>query len=66
MSKPTGQPIIEGKNLVKDFPVSSNSLKKSMMRAINDVSFKMYKSRGLSVVGESGSGKSTKIGRAHV
>lgn len=30
-----------------------------MMRAINDVSFKMYKSRGLSVVGESGSGKST-------
>ncbi|KXI21761.1 ABC transporter ATP-binding protein [Photobacterium sanguinicancri] len=59
MSKPTGSPIIEGKNLVKDFPVSSNSLKKSMMRAINDVSFKMYKSRGLSVVGESGSGKST-------
>ena len=59
MSKPTGQPIIEGKNLVKDFPVNSNSLKKSMMRAINDVSFKMYKSRGLSVVGESGSGKST-------
>ncbi|PSW19035.1 ABC transporter ATP-binding protein [Photobacterium sanctipauli] len=59
MSKPLGQPIIEGKNLVKDFPVSSNSLKKSMMRAINDVSFKMYKSRGLSVVGESGSGKST-------
>ena len=59
MSNPTGQPIIEGKNLVKDFPVHSNSLKKSMMRAINDVSFKMYKSRGLSVVGESGSGKST-------
>lgn len=59
MSKPTGQPIIEGKNLVKDFQVSSNSLKKPMMRAINDVSFKMYKSRGLAVVGESGSGKST-------
>ncbi|KLV04365.1 chemotaxis protein [Photobacterium aquae] len=59
MSKPIGQPIIEGKNLVKDFSVNSNSLKKSKMRAINDVSFKMYKSRGLSVVGESGSGKST-------
>ncbi|WP_145955730.1 ATP-binding cassette domain-containing protein, partial [Photobacterium damselae] len=56
---PIGNPILEGKNLVKDFPVNSNSLKKSMMRAINDVSFKMYKSRGLSVVGESGSGKST-------
>lgn len=59
MSKPTGQPIIEGKNLIKDFQISSNSLKKPFMRAINDVSFKMYKSRGLAVVGESGSGKST-------
>ncbi|WP_459782895.1 ATP-binding cassette domain-containing protein, partial [Photobacterium sp. R1] len=34
-------------------------LKKSKMRALNQVSFKMYKSRGLAVVGESGSGKST-------
>ncbi len=51
--------LIEGKNLVKDFPINSNTLKQPMMRAINDVSFKMYKSRGLSVVGESGSGKST-------
>ncbi|WP_087022224.1 ABC transporter ATP-binding protein [Thaumasiovibrio subtropicus] len=59
MSLPTTKPIIEGKNLVKDFPINSNSLKSSRMRAINDVSFKMYKSRGLSVVGESGSGKST-------
>lgn len=59
MSKPTGELLIEGKNLIKDFPVSSNALKNPMMRAINDVSFKMYKSRGLSVVGESGSGKST-------
>ncbi|RWX54231.1 ABC transporter ATP-binding protein [Photobacterium chitinilyticum] len=59
MNKPVGQPIIEGKNLIKDFEVNSNSLAKSKMRAINDVSFKMYKSRGLAVVGESGSGKST-------
>ncbi|GAM67221.1 (glcNAc)2 ABC transporter [Vibrio sp. JCM 19236] len=59
MSKPTGELLIEGKNLIKDFPVSSTALKNPMMRAINDVSFKMYKSRGLSVVGESGSGKST-------
>ncbi|MGF1685658.1 ABC transporter ATP-binding protein [Photobacterium japonica] len=59
MSQSLGQPIIEGKNLIKDFAVNSNSLKKSKMRAINDVSFKMYKSRGLAVVGESGSGKST-------
>ncbi|WP_434356891.1 ABC transporter ATP-binding protein [Parasalinivibrio latis] len=59
MSKDLGTPIIEGKNLVKDFPINSTSLNKPMMRALNDVSFKLYKSRGLSVVGESGSGKST-------
>lgn len=59
MSKPHGELLVEGKNLVKDFAINSNALKQPMMRAINDVSFKMYKSRGLSVVGESGSGKST-------
>ncbi|EGU34891.1 peptide ABC transporter, ATP-binding protein, partial [Vibrio sp. N418] len=59
MSKAYGELLVEGKNLIKDFPISSNALKQPMMRAINDVSFKMYKSRGLAVVGESGSGKST-------
>lgn len=59
MSKQLGELLVEGKNVVKDFPLNSNSIKQSKMRAINDVSFKMYKSRGLSVVGESGSGKST-------
>ena len=59
MSQQLGELLIEGKNVVKDFPLNSNSIKQSKMRAINDVSFKMYKSRGLSVVGESGSGKST-------
>ena len=59
MSTEYGDLLIEGKNLVKDFPINSNALQQPMMRAINDVSFKMYKSRGLSVVGESGSGKST-------
>ncbi|MGF1764159.1 ABC transporter ATP-binding protein [Aliivibrio kagoshimensis] len=54
-----GELLVEGKNLVKDFTISSNTLQQPMMRAINDVSFKMYKSRGLAVVGESGSGKST-------
>ncbi|WGV99850.1 ABC transporter ATP-binding protein [Vibrio sp. YMD68] len=59
MSKQYGDLLIEGKNVVKDFPLNSNSIKQSRMRAINDVSFKMYKGRGLAVVGESGSGKST-------
>ena len=59
MSKQYGELLIEGKNVIKDFPLNSNSIKQSRMRAINDVSFKMYKGRGLAVVGESGSGKST-------
>ena len=59
MSEKYGELLIEGKNIVKDFKVSSNALKQPMMRASNDVSFKMYKSRGMAVVGESGSGKST-------
>ncbi|MCE2570076.1 ABC transporter ATP-binding protein [Motilimonas eburnea] len=52
-------PIIEVKNLVKDFPINANALKKSHMRALNDVSFNLYKGRALAIVGESGSGKST-------
>lgn len=59
MSTQFGELLVEGKNLIKDFPISSTTLQQPMMRAINDVSFKMYKSRGLAVVGESGSGKST-------
>ncbi|MGL5101101.1 MAG: ABC transporter ATP-binding protein [Plesiomonas sp.] len=52
-------PIIEGKGIVKDFPINSHALAKPMMRALNDVSFKLYRGRALAVVGESGSGKST-------
>ncbi|MCK5819657.1 MAG: ATP-binding cassette domain-containing protein, partial [Psychromonas sp.] len=59
MSEKYGKLLVEGKNIVKDFKVSSNALKQPMMRASNDVSFKMYKGRGMAVVGESGSGKST-------
>ncbi len=59
MSEKFGELLIDAQNIVKDFKVSSNALKQPLMRASNDVSFKMYKSRGLAVVGESGSGKST-------
>lgn len=59
MSDQYGQLLIEGRSLIKDFPINSNTLKQPVMRAVQDVSFKMYKSRGLSIVGESGSGKST-------
>ncbi|AVQ87284.1 MULTISPECIES: ABC transporter ATP-binding protein [Plesiomonas] len=59
MSNIVELPIVEGKNLIKDFPINSHALNKPMMRALNDVSFKLYRRRALAVVGESGSGKST-------
>ncbi len=53
------QPIIEVKNLVKDFPTKQGVFSKKYMRAINDVSFDLFPGRALGIVGESGSGKST-------
>ena len=37
MSKDFGQLLVEGKNVVKDFPISSTTIQTPMMRAINDV-----------------------------
>ncbi len=51
--------VLEARNLIKDFPLHTNGLKRPMMRALNDVSFTLHKRRALAVVGESGSGKST-------
>ncbi len=55
--------FLEVKNLSKHFPIGSNLFgKKSLVHAINNVSFNLYKSETLGIVGESGSGKST-LGR---
>ncbi|MFW7522601.1 ABC transporter ATP-binding protein [Vibrio ostreicida] len=51
--------LVEAKNLTKDFAINRHALQQPLLRALNKVSFKMYRSRGLSIVGESGSGKST-------
>jgi peptide/nickel transport system ATP-binding protein len=53
------QPIIEVKNLVKDFPTKQGVFKTEYMRAVNDASFNLVPGRALGIVGESGSGKST-------
>lgn len=51
--------IISVKNISKDFILGNSFRKKDSIRAVNDVSFSLYKGKGLAIVGESGSGKST-------
>jgi oligopeptide/dipeptide ABC transporter ATP-binding protein len=52
-------PVIEVQGLVKHFPIQGS---KSVVQAINNVSFAIQKGETLSIVGESGSGKTT-VGR---
>lgn len=57
-------PVIEVKNLKKYFPIRTNILfmKKEYIRAVENVSFKIYPQETVGLVGESGCGKTT-IGR---
>jgi peptide/nickel transport system ATP-binding protein len=55
------QPIFSVKNVVMDFKVGGKGFwsSKKTLRALNDISFDLYKGEALAVVGESGCGKST-------
>ncbi|MCC4781833.1 dipeptide/oligopeptide/nickel ABC transporter ATP-binding protein [Vibrio splendidus] len=53
------QPIIQVKNLVKEFTVGGGFGKEEMFRALHGVSFDIYAGKTLALVGESGCGKST-------
>ena len=65
------KPLLELRNIVKHFDISGGlleqmqltggkiSLKKTLVKAVNDVSFSIMPGETLSVVGESGCGKST-------
>lgn len=60
----TQQKLIEVKNLKKYFPLKSSMFGKSkqVVKAVDDVSFHIYKGETFGLVGESGCGKST-LGR---
>lgn len=49
---------LEVRNLTKDFTIR-NGLKRSKLRAANDISFVLEPGKTIAIVGESGSGKST-------
>ncbi|MBW3695235.1 ABC transporter ATP-binding protein [Vibrio sp. T187] len=53
------EPIIQVKNIVKDFTVGGGFGKEEIFRALQGVSFDLYGGKTLALVGESGCGKST-------
>ena len=59
----SGEILLEVKNLKKYYPVRTGFIKKTEMKAVDDVSFFIRKGETLGIVGESGCGKTT-LGRA--
>ena len=53
------QPIIQMKNVVKEFNVGGGLAKEETFRALQGISFDLYAGKTLALVGESGCGKST-------
>ena len=53
------QPIIQMKNVIKEFKIGGGLAKEETFRALQSVSFDLYAGKTLALVGESGCGKST-------
>lgn len=58
----SGEILLEIKNLKKYYPVRTGFIKKTELKAVDDVSFFIRKGETLGIVGESGCGKTT-LGR---
>ncbi|WP_206511655.1 ATP-binding cassette domain-containing protein, partial [Rhodococcus sp. KRD197] len=52
-------PVVEVRDLVKDYSIRTGGLKHERFRAVDEVSFSIPRGKTLALVGESGSGKST-------
>ena len=66
---PTDMPLIEARNIKKHFPVRASTLgkllagqKDKLVKAVDDVSLKIWSGETVGLVGESGCGKTT-LGR---
>lgn len=57
----TAEPLLQLENMKVHFPIQKGLFKKTVgwIKAVDDISFKLYPGQTIAVVGESGSGKST-------